>query len=103
MVHCSTATPAHARLGITVTRKVGNAVRRNRIKRVVREVFRRNRQAFPAADLVFVAKRDAGADLGYDQVLREVRGAERALRRAGEKAASQAAARPEARPTSRPN
>ena len=29
-----------ARLGITVTRKVGNAVRRNRIKRLVREWYR---------------------------------------------------------------
>lgn len=29
-----------ARLGITVTRKIGNAVVRNRIKRAVREVFR---------------------------------------------------------------
>ena len=30
-----------SRLGITVTRKVGNAVKRNRIKRLVREFFRR--------------------------------------------------------------
>jgi ribonuclease P protein component len=33
----------HPRLGITVTRKVGGAVVRNRVKRVVRELFRRNR------------------------------------------------------------
>ena len=32
------------RLGITVTRKIGNAVRRNRIKRVLREIFRKNRE-----------------------------------------------------------
>lgn len=31
-----------SRLGITVTRKVGGAVKRNRIKRLVREFFRRN-------------------------------------------------------------
>jgi ribonuclease P protein component len=31
------------RLGITVTKKVGNAVTRNRIKRLVREYFRLNR------------------------------------------------------------
>ena len=50
------------RLGVTVTKKVGNAVVRNRIKRVVREVFRRNRELFPdATDVVFIAKQGAGA------------------------------------------
>ena len=41
------------RLGITVTRKVGNAVRRNRIKRRLRDVFRRNQMHLaPNLDLV---------------------------------------------------
>ena len=63
----------NTRLGITVTKKVGNAVRRNRIKRVVREVFRRNRHLFPPShDVVFIAKRDADA-LGYDSLLSELR------------------------------
>lgn len=44
------------RLGITVTRKVGGAVRRNRIKRRLRDVFRRNRmQMAPDIDLVINA------------------------------------------------
>jgi ribonuclease P protein component len=49
-----------ARIGITVTRKVAKAVGRNRIKRLVREAFRRERAALPdGLDLVWVAKRDA--------------------------------------------
>jgi len=36
-------TVGRCRLGITVTRKVGTAVRRNRIKRLIREFFRHNR------------------------------------------------------------
>lgn len=35
-----------SRLGLTVTRKFGCAVLRNRYKRIVREIFRRNRQVF---------------------------------------------------------
>ena len=52
--------PAPTRLGITVTRKVGNAVTRNRIKRLVREVFRQHREQLPVGlDVVFVAKQQA--------------------------------------------
>ncbi len=32
----------HSRVGLTVTRKVGCAVRRNRVKRLLREVYRKN-------------------------------------------------------------
>ncbi|KPK14239.1 MAG: hypothetical protein AMJ62_13595 [Myxococcales bacterium SG8_38] len=70
---------SHTRLGITVTKKVGTAVQRNRIKRVVREVFRRNRPLFPSGhDVVLIAKRGA-ADLDYDSLLGELRGAVRKL------------------------
>ncbi|MDH3623358.1 MAG: ribonuclease P protein component [Myxococcales bacterium] len=73
----------NTRLGITVTKKVGNAVQRNRIKRVVREVFRRNRHLFPPShDVVFIAKRDADA-LSYDSVLSEVRRVDTKLREGG--------------------
>ncbi|MFQ5697053.1 MAG: ribonuclease P protein component [Myxococcota bacterium] len=59
---------AAARLGITVTRKVGNAVRRNRIKRLVREWFRSCREDLRAIDVVVVARRDLPAKLTLDSV-----------------------------------
>jgi ribonuclease P protein component len=70
----------NTRLGITVTKKVGNAVQRNRIKRVVREVFRQNRSMFPNShDLVFIAKRGS-TDIDYGTLLNELRRAAKRLR-----------------------
>lgn len=48
-----------ARLGITVSRKVGNAVVRNYIKRNIREWFRGARAIVEDCDLVVIARRDA--------------------------------------------
>ena len=45
------------RLGIAATRKLGGAVQRNRAKRLIREVFRRNKIA-PGYDVVVVPKRE---------------------------------------------
>ncbi len=47
----------HARLGLSVpARLVGNAVRRNRVKRVVRESFRQHQHLLPAVDIVVNAR-----------------------------------------------
>ncbi len=74
------------RIGVTVTKKVGSAVERNRVKRVVREVFRRNRELFPEGfDFVLIAKSGAPS-LGYDEALAELRGAAPTLRGVAEQA-----------------
>ena len=46
---------AHHRLGMTVSRRVGNAVKRHRIKRMLREAFRLNQNNWPGHyDLVVI-------------------------------------------------
>lgn len=88
MVHPSLVGADHARLGIVVTKKLGSAVRRNRIKRVMREVFRRHRELFPSAsDVVAIAKHGLDVDaLGFHDLLDEVRSAQSNLQRAARRA-----------------
>ena len=60
------------RLGITASRKVGNAVVRNRIKRSVREWFRASRHELgPDVDIVVIARRP-GAELSGPAIGREL-------------------------------
>lgn len=60
--------PAESRLAIQVPRKVGGAVTRNRIRRLIKEVCR---TAFPSflrnASFVFIA-RNRAASLGFHEV-----------------------------------
>jgi len=49
-----------ARLGLAVSRRVSkSAVRRNRIKRIARDSFRRHRQRLPAVDVLVIARTSA--------------------------------------------
>ena len=48
------------RLGITVSKTTGNAVKRNRVKRLLREFFRLHKTHFPQGyDIVIAAKKGA--------------------------------------------
>ena len=55
-----TESTASLRLGIATSRKVGNAVVRNRVKRLVREFFRHHTSRItPAQDIVVIARTEA--------------------------------------------
>lgn len=67
-------TDGSTRIGITASRKVGGAVVRNRIKRLVRECYRLNKGMFMAGDYSIIARRSAS--------LLDIAGVTRDLRRA---------------------
>ncbi|BDU51499.1 ribonuclease P protein component [Haliovirga abyssi] len=64
------------RLGFVTSKKVGNAVKRNRIRRLFRETYRLNENIFPKGyDIVFIAKRNFGRDIktvNYNILSKEV-------------------------------
>ncbi|MEJ2672490.1 MAG: ribonuclease P protein component [Deltaproteobacteria bacterium] len=59
------------RLGLVVTKRLGKAVQRNRVKRLLREFFRRHHRQLPTVDLVIMAKKGAEG-LVYHQVEEEL-------------------------------
>jgi ribonuclease P protein component len=75
-----------ARLGITASKKVGNAVTRNRIKRYIREFFRNHRLLLPAIDINVIARRES-AEMDFHGVLQEL---EKAFRYIGKSPCSRA-------------
>jgi ribonuclease P protein component len=68
-----------SRLGLTVSKKVGNAVQRNRVKRLVRDCFRRRKADLAGYDVVAIGRPAAAGlaqrevDLMFDELVRRLR------------------------------
>lgn len=89
LVAISPEASAPSRLGVVTTRKLGGAVKRNRIKRVCRECFRLWPELLPnGVDLVVIAKLGADA-LALSDVRREWEDAHRVLRKRAAEALAQ--------------
>lgn len=72
-----------SRLGVTVSRKVGNAVQRNRVKRMVREVFRRDPDRLAVGHDIIVIAKPGAPTVAVADVARELRDAFAPRRRQG--------------------
>jgi ribonuclease P protein component len=89
------------RVGFTVTKKVGNAVERNRVRRRLKAVVSRSAtgRMRPGHDYVLVGRR-AALELPFDRLVEEFNGA---MRRLEMTAAEDMTRRSAARPTQAPS
>lgn len=63
VVYVATNDLGYVRIGLSVSRRVGNAVVRNRVRRRIREAFRRHKASLPVGlDIICVARPKAACD-----------------------------------------
>ena len=60
------------RLGISVSKKTGNSVVRHRLKRLIKESYRRNESVFNSGLDIVVVVRKAAVDIRYDIVTKSL-------------------------------
>jgi ribonuclease P protein component len=60
--------PGRSRLGVTVSKQVGNSVVRNRVKRRIREWFRQRRNQLPRSSDIVVIARQTARELSGNQI-----------------------------------
>jgi ribonuclease P protein component len=76
----------YPRLGVTVSKKIGCAATRNRVKRCIRELFRHNRMLLSAVDMNVIARRESST-MDFRNISREL---EKAFRHIGKSPCSRA-------------
>ena len=78
----STNDAAPSRLGVTASKRVGNAVRRNRLKRIVRAAFRQEQGMVPCGyDVVVICRADS-PELSTETVVQQWRAAHSRVQKA---------------------
>lgn len=73
--------PGPARAGFAVSRHVATAVRRNRVRRRLREAYRLTREAQPDGTAVVIIGKPAALDAAFSTLVTELREALGALTR----------------------
>ena len=65
-------TGSNRKFGLAVSRKVGGAVQRNRVKRFIREMYRTNRKAMKNQNNIVIIARPKAATLDYHQCCKAI-------------------------------
>lgn len=61
-----------SRLGLSISKKVGNAVKRNRVRRLIKEVYRATRSFEKHYDFIIIA-RVRSSEAGYKEINKSMR------------------------------